>query len=360
MTARGSCIPSRHRCKEPIQGVSPINDKHRVLVIGVGSIGERHTRCFLATQRAEVAVCDPLPDRCGDVAKRYELPHAFGSIEEALNRWPAEIAVIASPAHTHLEIAVRLVEAGLDVLIEKPLSVSLEGVDKLTSAVQRHKRVAGVAYCWRYHPLVEQAHRFLASSPLGRLLEIVCQAGQCFPYYRPAYRDIYYKDRATGGGAVQDAVTHLLNGGEWFAGPIRQLAADAAHQHLAGVTVEDTVHVITRQGLDGAVMGSYSLNQYQPANEVNWSIVCEGGLVRIEVGNSRWMWQDDPAADWNVISLPPPERDAMYIAQAAGFLDAVEGCGESRCSLGEGIQTLKVNLAVLRDIDGGRNLAPIE
>lgn len=335
--------------------------QHRVLVIGVGSIGERHTRCFLSTDRAEVAICETMATRRQAVAEQYDLTHSYDSIDEALRHYEPTIAVIASPAQTHIPLAIQLAETGMNLLIEKPLSLSLDNVDRLSAIVDQKNLVTGVAYCWRYHPLIEHAHAFLSDgTPFGKPLEVVCQSGQCFPFYRPAYRDIYYNDRATGGGAIQDAITHMLNTAEWFAGPIQQIAADARHQHLEGVDVEDTVHVLTRQGSGGTVMGSYSLNQYQPANEVNWSIVCEGGVLRIEVSRNRWMTQDSPDGDWKVTTCPPLDRDTMYVAQANGYLDAVEGKCSLRCSLADGRQTLKVNLAVLNAVDQNRSLTPIE
>ena len=51
----------------------------------------------------------------------------------------------------------------------------------------------------------------------GRPVQLTLVAGQHFPTYRPTYRDTYYKDRAAGGGAVQDALTHHLNAVEWLA-----------------------------------------------------------------------------------------------------------------------------------------------
>ena len=81
------------------------------------------------------------------------------------------------------------------------------------------------------------------------------------PTYRPAYREIYYKDRTTGGGAIQDALTHVLNASEWLVGPIRRIAVDAAHQVLEGTTVEDTVHVMARHG---GVLGATASTSTRP------------------------------------------------------------------------------------------------
>src|SRR5262245_54890749 len=101
---------------------------HHVLVIGVGSIGERHVRCFLATSRAAVAVVEINDELRSTVAGRYGVPQ-FPTLDAAL-REPPGAAVIATPAHTHVPIAQRLVALGIHVLIEKPLSTDLGEVGK--------------------------------------------------------------------------------------------------------------------------------------------------------------------------------------------------------------------------------------
>jgi predicted dehydrogenase len=190
----------------------------------------------------------------------------------------------------------------------------------------------------------------LLSGRFGKPVELVAVCGQHFPTYRPAYRDIYYKCRATGGGAIQDALTHILNAGEWLVGPISRLVADASHQVLAGVEVEDTVHLLARHG---AVAASYALNQHQAPNEVTLTVVCERGKVRFEGHESRWRWMTAPGEAWHDEPHPALERDTLFVAQANQFLDAVEGKRPVACSLAEGAATLRVNLAALASADGG-------
>jgi len=168
--------------------------------------------------------------------------------------------------------------------------------------------------------------------------------GQDFPFYRPAYRDTYYRDRATGGGAVQDALTHIINSGEWLVGPVDRLIADVGHQSLAGVEVEDTVHVLTRHG---KVMGSFSLNQYQAPNESTITVTCERGTVRFENHNCRWRWMTEPEGRWHDEASAPLQRDTLFLRQADSFLDAMAGVTPPLCSLAEAAQTLRVNLAIL-------------
>lgn len=316
---------------------------HRVLVVGVGSIGERHLRCFLGTGRCAVSFVEVNAELRRSVAERYPTAVAHADLDAALTELP-DSAVIATPAPLHVALATRLTEAGVHVLIEKPLSTSLLGIDRLRQVVQQRRTVAAVAYVYRVHPALTALHEALAAGRFGKPVELVAVCGQHFPTYRPAYRTIYYTDRAQGGGAIQDALTHLLNAGEWLVGPIDRLLADAAHQVLDGVDVEDTVHVLTRQA---GVLGCYCLNQHQAPNEMNLTVVCERGTVRCEFHRQRWRWMARPEEAWQDQAVGPLERDTLFIAQAHRFLDAVEGKAAPPCSLDDGIQSLRVNLAAL-------------
>ncbi len=320
--------------------------RYRVLVIGVGSIGERHLRCFQATGRAVVELVEINPERRRAIADRYGVASRFADLDAAL-RDPPEVAVVATPAPSHVPLATRLVEAGVNVLIEKPLSTGEDGVDRLREAVRTRGVVAGVAYVYRSHPLLQAMRAAIREGRFGRPVELVAVSGQHFPTYRPAYRSIYYNDRSSGGGAIQDALTHLLNAGEWLVGPIDRLVADAAHQVLDGVSVEDTAHLLARHG---DVLASYCLNQFQPPNEVTLTVLCEAGAARCEFHENRWRWMRNPGDDWHDEPIAPLQRDDIFITQAHAFLDAVEGRRTPSCSLDEGLQTLRVNLAALASV----------
>ncbi len=322
--------------------------RHNLVVIGVGSIGERHLRCFQQSGRCQLSFVEINESLRHTISNRYEAP-GFADLERALAEGPTA-AVIATPAHLHVPLAIKLAEAGLHLLIEKPLSTDLSGVDELQQVVAHRGVMAAVAYVMRCQPALAAMRQAVASGRFGRPLEVVAVAGQNFPTYRPAYREIYYAKHATGGGAIQDAITHLLNAGEWLVGPITRLVADASHQALPGVSVEDTVHVLARHG---DVLANYSLNQYQAPNEVTITVVCEQGTVRFESHHHRWRWMTTPDTPWEDAVQEPLSRDAPFLLQASEFLDALEGRRPPLCSLDEGIQTLRVNLAALCSVESG-------
>jgi predicted dehydrogenase len=316
----------------------------KLLVVGAGSIGERHIRCFQQTGRVDVAVCETNSQTLQAIATRYGLTDCFTDFDSALASKP-NMVVICTPAHLHIAMATRSVESGIAVLIEKPLGVSFDGVERLIELTQTRRVTAGVAYVYRAHPALQAMRDAVIGGRFGTPVQVVAVFGQHFPFYRPAYRDTYYRDQATGGGAIQDALTHVINAAEWIVGPVTELMADADHLVLDGVTVEDTVHVIARHR---GVLATYSLNQHQPANEGSLTVICQRGMARYETHTGRWLWTDRPDAPWQVEPTASLQRDELFCRQAEAFLDAVVGESALLCDLDEGLQTLRVNLAALR------------
>lgn len=328
----------------------PSSNGKRVLVVGGGSIGERHVRCFLNTGRAIVSLCEINADVRGRLQSQYDLDRLFSSFDDAVNG-ECDGAVICTPAHLHVPMAQQLAERGVGLLIEKPLSTSTDGVDDLLARIERSSLVASVAYVTRHHPVVVEMKRAIDASQFGRIVQVIYSGGQHFPLYRPAYRDIYYNNRSTGGGAIQDALTHSVNAAEWLVGPVTKLIADAQHCVLEGVDVEDTVNMLTRHG---DVMGSFSLNQHQPVNQASLTVIGTDGMARFESHTNRWLSCEEAGADWKVEAEFQLERDDLFVRQANAFLDQLDGRAEPACSIREGLQTLKVNLSALRSAAEGR------
>lgn len=324
--------------------------KHRILIVGCGSIGERHLRCFLKTARAEVFACDTSAALLEKIRKEYGVT-TYSNLTDALAAQKFDGIVICTPAQTHIAIALTSLRHGAALLIEKPLSTGLDGLDELKQEIARAQKFVGIAYVYHLMPAVLQAREFLQAATLGKPLHVNVVAGQHFPTFRPAYREIYYNNHKTGGGAIQDALTHLANAVEWLVGPTSRVFCEAAHQALEGVSVEDTVCMTAK---NGSVVVSYSMNQFQAPNETSIQIHCENGSLKIEVHEQRWAVFPRGNQKWDFHAAPVSHRDDLFIAQANAFLDGVEGKPNPLCTMDEAIQTLRFNLAALQSMSSGQ------
>jgi predicted dehydrogenase len=318
-----------------------------VLIVGGGSIGERHLRCFQQVG-CDVALCETSDARRQEVAAQYRLAKTFAATDDAAKQtWDG--VVICTPAHLHVEHVVQLAATTPALLIEKPLCTRLADVERLRAATAG--KVVQIAYVLRAHPAVQQVRRQLDEGQIGTLHEVTVVAGQHFPTFRPAYREIYYARRESGGGAIHDAATHLFDLIQHLAGPLDWVFCDAAHQELPGVEVEDTVHVVGRAG---RVMVSLALNQFMAPNETHVQLNGAAGslTIRLHEQRSGQFLRDD--AEWSWTAAPIKERDDLFRAQAENFLAAAAGRQPPLCSLDEGVRALQINLAALASAESRR------
>jgi len=291
----------------------------------------------------QLEICETNKPLAAEIATQYQVQNVFNSLDHALAN-PPDAAVICTPAHLHIPLAKQLANKNVDMLIEKPLSTSIDGIEELQQVVRQQNLVCAIAYVMRQHPLIEAAKQIVDDQRFGTLLQLTLTSGQDFPFYRPAYRETYYTDHATGGGAIQDAITHMMNSIQWIAGPTTALVCDAAHQHLPDVKVEDTVHVMVRHG---AIMGSLALNQFQAPNETTLLLNFQRGSARFEFHNNRWDFCTEPESAWKQGGLCELERDDLFIKQANVFLDCIEQRSGATCDLQGAMHTLYTNLAML-------------
>lgn len=326
---------------------------HSILIIGCGSIGERHLRTFKSTGRANVTACDASPALLETMAKTYQVP-TTPDWEKAIEAEKFDACVICTPAHLHVPIAIRVLEKGLNVLIEKPLSQATTGIDDLIRARDKSGKRAAVAYVLHVYPLLNQAADYIRSGELGPLKHVTATSGQYFPGGRPAhavhYSKTYYRDRNMGGGAIQDALTHTANWIESVVGPTDSVLCDCAHQVLPEVTVEDTVNVSARHG---DVLVNYTLNQFQAPNESTIQFNTAKGSVKVEFHNRRWGIFKLGEKEWTWHDVVPLERDTPFALQANRFLDFIEGKPAAVCTVEAAAQTLRFNLAALAASESG-------
>ena len=123
-----------------------------VAVVGAGSFGKNHLRVIHNSPNAELAgVFDLDSARAAEVAAPYGC-RVFESLDQVASA--ATAAVIATPTVSHAEIAIRLIELGLDVMVEKPISNTLADATALVDAADRHGKILQIGHLERFNPAV--------------------------------------------------------------------------------------------------------------------------------------------------------------------------------------------------------------
>lgn len=138
----------------------------RVAVIGCGYWGKNLVRTF-AQLGALAAVVDPDAENAAALAAQYSVPQR--DLDAALADPDIDAAVIAAPAKDHAAVALRALEAGKHVFVEKPLALDVADAEAVVAAAERHGRTLMVGHLLQYHPAFLALRRMVADGALGDL-----------------------------------------------------------------------------------------------------------------------------------------------------------------------------------------------
>lgn len=312
----------------------------RVLIIGAGSIGERHTRAF-RNMGATVTLIEERAERAREVAARYDCSSWYAGLEQAdLSQF--EAAVIATPADTHIPIARACADAGLHLLIEKPLATALPGATELLAECRRKNLTLAVAYVLRFHPVLEHIRKICHEGTLGRLLSVRAVCHHYLPSSRPSYKQTYYASRTRGGGVILD-LSHELNYVEWLLGSLQLLHCRLASVPELGIPGEAIADLclLSEKGIPVDIhLHSADRHIRRECHLVGSRISLAANLMTGEI------FLYDSSNSCKRIECRS-ERDDWHQAQARDFLNSITQSAAPRCTGTEGLRTLRLCLQAM-------------
>ena len=158
-------------------------DKIRVGVVGVGALGQHHARVYASLPHAALAgVADALPERAEEVGGALQT-RAFADYRELLGK--VDAVSIATPTTLHAQIGEEFLRAGAHVLVEKPMSHTLEDANRLIRSARESGRLLQVGHLERFNPAVQalreivkrprffEAHRMGLFSPRSLDIDVI-------------------------------------------------------------------------------------------------------------------------------------------------------------------------------------------
>jgi len=314
----------------------------RVVVIGAGSIGERHIRALSRLEETSVSLVDPREERARQIADRYRCVGWFTDLQKV----PFEsfdAAVIATPADSHVKIAALCVDRGLHVLIEKPLSASLAGIDGLIARCEEKRLTAAVGYVLRFQPAVMKLQELVHGAALGQLLSVQSVCTHYLPDSRPDYRQAYYASANAAAGVILD-LSHELNYLEWAFGELRLDASRRAPVpalHIGGEAIAD-LWLSSHAGVLAQIhLHAADRDNRRECHIVGTHATAAANLLTGEILVTHAAGKTDRFQY-------PTDRDACHLDQARDFIDAIRQDRPPRCTATEALGTLRVCLQAMQ------------
>lgn len=186
-----------------------------ILVVGAGSIGERHIGVLQRAgyERIVVLRTRQLPLRTLN-GEGLEVVTTFGEA----SKLGVKAAIICTPTALHLEQTIACLEIGCHVLAEKPLHHLTADLQPLANVAAHHQRLVQVAYMLRYHPYMQRVKQLVVDETFGKLVSMHTYWGEYLPDWHPweDYREGYAARAELGGGAAL-TLSHDLDLACWLA-----------------------------------------------------------------------------------------------------------------------------------------------
>lgn len=296
----------------------------RVLIVGHGSIGQRHLK--IARSLLPHADIRLLLHRKYESVPEYANGY-MSTLNEALAFAP-NIAVIANPSTYHMRAALPLAEAGIHLLVEKPIAASLDGVSKLLAICAERGLVLMTAYNLRFLSSLQEYRRLIQSGRIGKVISVRCEVGQYLPSWRPGsnYRQCVSALRVLGGGALLE-LSHELDYLRWVFGEVVSVQATLSKQSNLEIDVEDTAHLILRFEPDQEgrkLIANLSMDLVRKDATRQCTAIGEQGSLRWNGLTGILELFSDGGKVWESISVYPPQPDESYIMEWRHFLGCVQ------------------------------------
>ena len=326
----------------------------RFLICGLGSIGRRHLRNLNALDQKDVVLLRtgkstlPEDELAGNPVE--------SDLEQALERWHPEAVIVSNPTATHLEIAIPVAKSGCHLLLEKPVSHSLEGIDEFRLAVQLGGGKVLVGFQFRFHPGLQAVKRLIQEDVIGQTISAHVHWGEYLPDWHP-WEDYHvgYSARKDLGGGVVHTLAHPFDYLRWLLGEVSTVSAELGILGDLDLDVEDTAKV-TLKFKQGPLASIHLDYNQRPAS--HWlEIIGTKGTIRWDNQDGAARWWSSEEGSWQQIEVSPEfERNTLFLEEMRHFVDLVSDESLPLCSIEDGIRALEIAVAAHQSAASGHRI----
>lgn len=269
-------------------------------IVGAGMIGSFHADAIRQLPNARLAaVCDSAPEPAARFGERCGCP-GIARLDEFLSRDDIDVVTIATPSGTHADIAIAAAAHGKHCIVEKPLDITLDRIDRAIEAHAKAGTSLGGVFNMRFMPTARLFKKAVTDGRFGRFTFGMA--------YGPWWRDQAYYDnggwRGTwaldGGGALMNQGIHTIDLLQWLMGPVRSVSARCATLAHERIEVEDA-GVAAIEFANGAVGTIACTTSMWPGHFRTVEIAGTGGTVAMADQNFFfWQFRDERPEDADI------------------------------------------------------------
>jgi predicted dehydrogenase len=336
----------------------------KILMIGLGGIGQRHVRNLRTLLGSEIEILayrvrrlsQVVTEQLGiedgtDVEAKYSI-QTYRDLEQALAQHP-EAAFICNPSSLHIPAALQAAQAGCHLFIEKPLSHSYEGVEELVTLVERQNLVALVAFQMRFHPCLQRLHTVLQEWTIGQILAVRIEVGEYLPGFHTYedYRQMYAARRDLGGGVILSQI-HELDYVYWLFGLPRLVFAIGGHLSSLEIDVEDVASILMECVVDGRPFPVHVHQDYiQRPPGRTCQVIGDAGKILLDFCIPAIMVYNGQGELLEETRFTDFQRNQLFLDELSHFLECVQGKQTPVVTVRDGACSLRMALAAKKSLE---------
>jgi predicted dehydrogenase len=329
----------------------------KILMIGLGSIGQRHVRNIRRILGNDVELIafrerglsrtfsDDMKIRENITLEEEFSITSFTNLDEALDTKP-DIVFITNITAKHVEYSIKSANAGCDLFLEKPLSDNLNRVDELSKIVKDKGLIAFMGFQNRYHPALLQLKKDLDKNLHGNTVAVNIEIGERLTtmHNYENYAETYMARTDMGGGVVLNQQIHEIDYANWLFGKPDSVYSLGGKAGELEIDVEDnssSIYTVKKGNKSFPVYIHSDFFQFPPTRKCK--VIGDKGIMEVDLIANKYTWiENDKIYTTHYEDF---QRNNMFIEELKDFFYSVKNRTNPQIPLEEGITSLKIALA---------------
>jgi len=293
------------------------NKNLKIIIIGFGSIGQRHYHNLKSLGYKNLTVFD--------INKISLSKQKISTISQlAINNLKKfDVAIITNPNNVHITTALKCAASGCHLFIEKPLSHNFRGIDQLIKICRQKNLVNFVACNLRFHPCLVFIKRYLVQGKLGKIYSLSFEGASYLPFWRPMqdYRKNYAAKKKTGGGIILDGI-HEFDLLFWFVNWRSVINSKFIFDKVSNLKIETEDICLAIFEFQNKILGLVKCDYLQKSYSRNCKIVGARGNLEWDY-RKNIVWLKNERGEKKIFVVKKYNYNDFYLAEMKYFLGQV-------------------------------------
>ena len=323
-----------------------------ILIVGFGSIGKRHTNNILRQTNSNIIILSKRTNIPTQEFYNYNINKSrikfFSNLNDCLNEIP-EVAFITNETSFHVDIAIKLAKQKIHLFIEKPLSNSINNIDKLKKLVKKNNLIVMVACNFRFFPPFKKIKELIDADFLENIISVQSENGTYLPDWHPKenYSNGYAAQNSKGGGVTLTQI-HELDYLTWIFGSIKNSYSILGKFSTLKIKADDICISILQ--LQNNILLELHLDYFSRPYYKRLKIRGTRGILYWNSSKNQLKFFDNLKETWKIISiknnysLTGKKVNLMYEDELSYFLTCIISKKQPMNNLSESSKILQCTL----------------